>query len=161
MTLKIKKRLDKLSTFKLIITSYMFLMLFIFIPFKIIEIYFNLELKGSNVNMKILEKIVFIVFFTPLLETLIFQIAIIFLSLKIFPKLPSVAIIISALFFSLSHFYSFYYIVFTFFIGLFFAILFFISKRKKINPFLVIYSVHLLYNLSLFLFYDFLNLSLF
>ena len=146
----------KISLIKLIIFSYILLAILIIIPFHITTHYFNLNIGGSDFqDDSLIKKIFLIVIFGPALETLIFQVGIISIIKKILPKLPFIAIIISALFFGLSHFYSTIYIYYTFMVGLFLGTLYFIASKRGFNPFLVVFSVHALNNLILFITFEY------
>lgn len=89
----------------------------------------------------------------PLIETLIFQLGIIeivlyFKKTKIFEYL---AILISSLFFGLTHNYNIYYLIFGTIIGFLFAIIYLVAKKRKdMNPFIVVCLGHAIINLIAF-----------
>jgi hypothetical protein len=117
-----------------------------------------LDLNIGDVNFEndsLIKKMFLLVIFGPILETLLFQVGIISLLKRILPKLPVVSVIISALLFGLSHFYSDVYIYYTFIVGLFLATLYFIASKKEVNPFVVVFSVHAINNLLLFIVFEF------
>jgi hypothetical protein len=91
-----------------------------------------------------------IVIFVPILETLIFQVGIIQLVLYFFEN-KKVALITSATLFALSHPYGIFYILYTFIIGLYFVYIYFLSLRKNTSPFLTIFIVHALFNLTCYI----------
>lgn len=94
----------------------------------------------------------------PIIETLLFQLIPIELLLLGFlnytkKQYPLLVIIISALLFGLSHYYSIGYIVLTFFIGLYLAALYFVFRRRSNSighAYLMTAFFHLLYNLTSF-----------
>ena len=67
----------------------------------------------------------------PIVETYIFQVLIINLFTNYWIKNKNIAILISALLFGFSHLYSWYYIFWTFFVGLVFAWAYVIYKEKQ------------------------------
>jgi len=147
----------RLNSFSFVLLSYFIFFLIVVIPFEIIKSYFDIHLGNipSLKDMNTLTIFFAVVFIAPLIETLIFQIGVIKLVYYILPKYPIIPIIVSATLFGLTHFYSIYYVIYTVMIGLFLGTLYFISKRKKISPFWVIFSVHALYNLTVFVIKEF------
>jgi len=149
---KIQHIINNLTMFKLIVYSFLFLEVFIVLPYLIIINYFKIETGGADLSGKSIITIYFIgVIFVPLLETLIFQTVIINLVKKAFPKLPIISIIISSVLFGLSHFYSIAYILYTILMGIIFAYSYILSQKKEYNPFLVVFSIHALHNLTTFI----------
>lgn len=95
----------------------------------------------------ILEEIVAVVFFGPLIETYLVQYLIITTILKYSKQNTLLALFISALVFGLSHYYSVPYIIKTFFAGLTFGTLF-LSQRPNFNKaFIYVLITHASYNL--------------
>ncbi len=94
-------------------------------------------------------KFISVVFIAPIVETFIFQYIII---KSLLGKVDSLWIVlISSSFFGLSHFYDLFYIVNTFFIGLVFATAFINWKGTKLSPFFIVFIVHSLHNLLIFI----------
>lgn len=91
----------------------------------------------------------------PILETLIFQFSIIkFIQLVIRPKLINfwISVFASALCFGLVHNFSLYYQIITFFVGLLYAFIFYISQyRKDLPALLIITIIHASWNFSVFI----------
>lgn len=144
----ILKRLSalKFSLYVLLFTALSFFVLVL--PWGIFGI-FNINtnndstpsLKQSGIIKIILSGIVL----APILETLIFQkLFFDFLKTKIRVRF---IILISALCFGLSHFYDLSYVINTFFIGIILAIAYAFWSSKKISPFWVVVTIHLLHNL--------------
>jgi len=96
-----------------------------------------------------------LVVFAPIIETFIYQFSIIKLFKLVFKDdllILIIAVPISALFFSLSHPYSVYYVVITFLSGLLFGLAFFIGMyRKDLPAFLIVVMVHSSWNLFAFI----------
>ncbi|CAL2085098.1 conserved membrane hypothetical protein [Tenacibaculum dicentrarchi] len=97
-----------------------------------------------------LEIIFEVIILAPLIETFFIQFTIIELLLKFFSRKKQIhlySIIISASFFGILHQYNIAYIIATFVLGLWFgSIYIFYKKSKKINSFLALFLVHLVYN---------------
>lgn len=92
--------------------------------------------KSLEINFLEGKGLMYIFFLTviiaPVLETLIYQFAIIEIVFKIKIKQATlVAILISSFLFSLSHIYSIYYMLATFSLGVVFATTYIIAKKKK------------------------------
>ncbi|OYZ52051.1 MAG: hypothetical protein B7Y11_12755 [Sphingobacteriia bacterium 24-36-13] len=96
------------------------------------------------------EEFLLVVFFAPLLETLIFQYSIISYILEKRPNAYLFSCIFSATLFGLSHFYSPEYILKTFFSGLLFGSLYLVVQNKNKNSFLIVAVAHSIYNLIIF-----------
>ncbi|MEO5891649.1 MAG: CPBP family intramembrane glutamic endopeptidase [Ferruginibacter sp.] len=95
----------------------------------------------------VVEEILVAIFLAPLIETLIFQVAIIETIKK---KLsPLLSCTVSALFFGLLHYYNFYYVLFAFLVGLMFAYLYYIGGSILRGSLLVL-GTHALYNSIVF-----------
>lgn len=93
-------------------------------------------------------KLIFLFLLAPLLETYIFQYGIIKWLLS--TKLKKVFIVlISALFFGLSHYYDVLYVLNTFFVGIVLALCFMLGADKKISPFWITAIVHATHNLCI------------
>lgn len=94
-----------------------------------------------------LEEFLLVIIVAPIFETLIFQSFIIKKMIQYFPNNKSIAIMASALFFGLSHYYSIPYIIKATIAGILYGLLYFILLHKKKNPVIYIISVHAIYNL--------------
>ena len=93
-------------------------------------------------------KVIELMILAPLIETIIFQ-YLIFEILKHRVK-KGYIILISAVLFGLSHFYSWEYVLNTFIIGLVLAFAYGSWKNIKIHPLIVVFFVHMFYDLILF-----------
>ena len=94
-----------------------------------------------------IEEFFLVVLFAPIFETLIFQSFIIKKSLQYFNNDKVVAVIISALLFGLTHYYSFPYIIKATIAGALYGLLYFIIKKQNKEPYIYIALVHATYNL--------------
>ena len=92
----------------------------------------------------------------PLLETVIFQIAIFHLLrlIKWFRKRECYIVLISGLLFGLQHFFSLSHIIVTMFLGFFFMYVYLVRRRK--GGYWMVVLLHALYNGLLLLFDNFL-----
>ncbi len=97
-----------------------------------------------------LKAFVVVVIAGPLLETLIFQYAIITSMLNTV-KSTALAVPVSALAFCLTHYYSPQYVVATFLSGILFAILFLVFEKKNRRGFLYVLLIHASYNFFVFI----------
>lgn len=98
----------------------------------------------------------------PLLETIIFQFAIIEIVCKVI-KRPGrniyVAVFFSAALFALSHNFSVGYVIYTFLAGIILALTYYFGRYRKEGGIILTFVVHGLYNLYIEI-YNFLFLSL-
>lgn len=90
------------------------------------------------------------VFFAPLIETLIFQYALISYILSKWSNAFLLSCIVTAILFGLSHIYSPEYILKTFLSGLLFGTLYLVAFKKKTNAFIVVAVAHSIYNFIVF-----------
>ena len=95
----------------------------------------------------ITEEVFLLVVFGPVLETLIFQSFIIKKSLQYFNNDKLIAILISAIAFGISHYYSIPYVIKATLAGTLYSLLYFIIKSRNTAPFIFILLVHSTYNL--------------
>lgn len=93
------------------------------------------------------EEFLIAVILAPLLETLVFQYAIISFILKKMPKALLFSCFISAVFFGLSHSYSIEYVLKTFFSGLLFGSLYITVLTKKAHAIIIVSIAHSIFNL--------------
>jgi|GEM_PF-2509472 len=82
----------------------------------------------------------------PFVETLLFQHMLIKFILKKRPTALLLSCLVSAILFSLTHYYSWQYILKTFISGLLFASLFLIISHKRQNALLIVFIAHAVYN---------------
>lgn len=96
----------------------------------------------------------------PLIETLIFQYVVIETGLKIIDKQKNfILILVSALVFGISHFYSFLYVSLAFILGIYFGCIYVLSKEKEgINAFILVTIVHANINFCAFIIEDVMKL---
>ena len=98
-------------------------------------------------NMDTKDQFFIAVLVAPIIETLIFQYALIE---SIRQKIkPSYACLLSAFAFALVHFYSVYYFLFALIGGLTFAYMYYLEK-SVIKSILVVLTAHILYNLLIY-----------
>ncbi|RYY29999.1 MAG: CPBP family intramembrane metalloprotease [Chitinophagaceae bacterium] len=90
-----------------------------------------------------------VVIAAPFIETLIFQYAILTSMLNTV-RSTAIAIFVSALAFSLTHFYSAQYLVATFCSGVLFAVLYLVFQHKNNRGFLYVLLIHSIYNFFVF-----------
>ena len=95
------------------------------------------------------KQLLLVVVAAPLLETLIFQYAIITSMLNTV-RSTALAVFVSALAFCLTHFYSPQYVVATFCSGILFAILYLVFQQKNNRGFLYVFLIHSIYNFFVF-----------
>lgn len=109
-------------------------------------------------NYTLTEIFILSVIIGPIIESFLFQYLIIEI-LYIFKIIKvEIILIISALAFSLSHYYNFIYILITFISGLIYASYYIYLKiEKKKFPFLYILALHSLYNFTVFILNDILG----
>lgn len=125
--------------------------LIVLIPFCIfcfVKIFFPLieHTEGPFKNTSSISyKFIVAIILAPIMETFVFQ-YLVFVSLKNKIK-PIFIIIISALLFGLSHYYDFFYILNTIYIGLILALAYYNWNGKRINKFWMVVSIHSLHNL--------------
>lgn len=140
------KILSKISLIRLIFLT-VFFEIFVGVLFTILVS--SKKMIGPEFDTKI-EEFFLVVFFAPLLETLIFQYSIISYILDKRPNAYLFSCIFSATLFGLSHFYSPEYILKTFFSGLLFGTLYLVVQNKNKNAFFVVAVTHSVYNLIIF-----------
>jgi membrane protease YdiL (CAAX protease family) len=92
------------------------------------------------------EKFFVAVLVGPFIETLLFQDMLIKFILKKRANARLLSCLVSAILFALLHYYSWQYILKTFFSGLFFGSLYLIITHKRQNPLLVVFIAHAIYN---------------
>jgi hypothetical protein len=109
-------------------------------------------------KMSLTEIFILSVIIGPLMETFLFQYLIIEI-LSFFRRIKvNTIVIISSLAFSLIHYYNFIYISVTFLSGVIYASYYLYLKTEKQKfPFLYIFSLHSLYNFSVFILDDILG----
>ncbi|MEN5133438.1 CPBP family intramembrane glutamic endopeptidase [Elizabethkingia anophelis] len=110
---------------------------------------FEKDFNGPKFN-NLTQELFIAIIFAPLIETFVFQ-SVIYYLVKLFDSFlkkyfVSVYLIISSLLFALSHSYSIYYEIATFFIGLIFAYSFLYFKKESNYPILCVAIIHSLYN---------------
>ena len=125
----------------------------------LITIYDSRILETFEKDTPLAEIFILSVIFGPLIETFIFQYLIIELFYYFKKHTPNIIIITSALIFSLVHNYNFIYIFVAFIAGLIYASYYlYLKATKKKYPFIYIWMLHTLYNLTVFILDDILNL---
>lgn len=106
-------------------------------------------LSNHSINtMTATNQFLFAIILSPILETLVFQYALIE---SIRQKIkPLYACFLSATAFALVHCYSIYYFLFALISGVIFAYLYYLEK-SVVKSFLLVLSVHFLYNLLIYI----------
>jgi len=109
------------------------------------------DMSGLFVTESIVLDLLIAVIVAPLIETLLFQSLIIEIVCKII-KRPRrnifVAVMISSLAFALNHTYSLSYFIFTFFVGVIFALAYYLGRYRKESAIILVFLIHSIYNLS-------------
>jgi len=107
-------------------------------------------------NKSIPVKFILTVIVTPIIETLIYQYAIIEIVFRILKSnKTTIAILLSSVIFGLSHFYNITYITATFILGLLFSCVYVIArKRNDVNPYWLLTVIHGSINLMAFIVND-------
>ena len=86
----------------------------------------------------------------PLIETLLFQSLIIEIICRIIKRPRTnvlIAVLVSSLAFALSHTYSIIYVVFNFFVGIIYALAYYLGRYRKESAIILVFSLHSLDNL--------------
>lgn len=147
-----KLYLEKVHSYLISLSKAQLIMLFV--VFNIINslsfsalAYFNTGsglINHSMDRMSLVNQFLMVVFIAPVIETLIFQYALIE---SIRQRIqPLYACFLSAFAFALVHFYSIYYFLFALISGLIFAYLYLLDK-SVIKATLLVLTAHILYNL--------------
>jgi hypothetical protein len=154
---KIRVKLQRLNriSFVLVITSILFILAFTFrIAFRsILEkniVWFETPFQGECLPVIVL----FAVVFGPLLETYINQVLpyLLLSKIKYLNARKYLIIIISALFFGILHFYSLFYIIYAFFLGLALMYGYMIRIEVDKRTFYLIAISHSIFNLGVLIF---------
>ncbi|BFM41779.1 hypothetical protein CFS9_04200 [Flavobacterium sp. CFS9] len=149
MILKIKETIKNLHQWQLalIVIILNFLNSYIFY---VIAKLFNSDLgRGFNENYTINEKLVLFVIVGPLLETVLFQYAVIEIC-KSGKMALKYCCLLSALVFASTHLYNVFYFLFAFVAGMLLAILY-VKGRSVKNAFLLTLIAHTIYNGIIFI----------
>lgn len=132
----------------------LFLSYLIYIPFLPLFFIINPNIGGPSniINLSISNQLLFLVIIGPLFETFLFQHLVIIFFNKIINN-HIIITIISAILFGLSHYYSIFYMFYSFILGILLAYSYIIYfKYKKQSPFITVFIIHLLRNLIAFIF---------
>lgn len=120
----------------------------IYIP--LIPFFQNYDIGGTQflINASFIGKLINGSLIIPFIETFIFQyLAIgIIRSIKKIKDNNCLIIIISAIAFSLSHYYNVLYIFYSFIMGIFLAYTYILYEKKNYHPFLMVMAIHALRN---------------
>lgn len=87
----------------------------------------------------------------PLVETLLFQSLIIEIICKIIKRPRKniyIAVITSALAFAFNHTYSISYVIVTFFVGIIYALAYYLGRYRKESPIILVFLLHSMDNLT-------------
>lgn len=104
-------------------------------------------------DLDLIEQIFWGVIFGPIVETIIFHFLLLELLLHMFKKTKHKeywVILISAIPFSLIHYYSIQYKIYSFFAGIIFSSAYITARKKNMLPVAVVFMIHALYNLIAF-----------
>lgn len=149
MIIKIRKTIQNFEQWQLMIIVILLNFLSSFI-FSFLADFFSTSLgKGFNHNYSTTEKLVLFVIIAPILETLIFQYAVIEICKRVKIALKYCCFI-SALAFAFCHLYNIFYFIYTFVAGLMFAYLYTRGANQK-QAILYPFIVHIIYNGAVFI----------
>ncbi|MDZ4994558.1 CPBP family intramembrane metalloprotease [Clostridium perfringens] len=122
----------------------------VFIPFLFLFSNYDFNVGGpqSIINSSFWGKLFIGSLLAPIFETFVFQYMVIesLDNIKIKRHKNFFILIISSIFFSLTHTYSFIYIFYSFVIGMFLAYTYILYKKKNFHPFLIVTIIHSLRN---------------
>lgn len=140
---------------KIILTTSFKLLFLLYIPFTLLSNWLDFKLGNDDTILKLKSHGIYYFWFMifvlgPLIETIIFQILIIKL-IGFYSTNKNVAVVFSALLFSLSHIYSLPYFIYAFLAGLLFANLYFIAKNNNLSTFKIIFYTHALSNMAIYI----------
>lgn len=99
-----------------------------------------------------IEEVIVVLLIAPLLETGLYQYAIVNLSLAatkaVFKReIVVIALIISAVFFSYSHFPDYFYMIYMFFTGISYSLIYFLLQQRSQRAFIYTMMLHTITNL--------------
>ena len=117
------------------------------------------DMAGSFATESIVLDLLIAVIVVPLLETLLFQSLIIEIICKIIKRPRKniyIAVIVSSLAFALNHTYSLSYVIFAFFVGIIYALAYYLGRYRKEGGIILVFILHAMDNLAASLY----NLSL-
>lgn len=109
------------------------------------------DMTGSFTADGVVLDVLIAVIVIPLVETLLFQsliIEIVCWIIKRPRKNIFIAVLISSLAFALNHTYSISYVIITFFIGIIFALAYYLGRYRKEGGIILVFFIHSIYNLS-------------
>jgi len=115
-------------------------------------------------DLNIIDQLFLTVIIGPIFETVIFHFILIELLLYLFRRnqfCNYFVIIISALLFSASHYYSFDYLIIAFTGGVILSTAYIVAKFRNMLPFAIVFLIHVTYNLISLLYYGLKNGMLF
>ncbi len=100
-------------------------------------------------EMDMSAQFIWTVVYGPIIETVIFHLILIELFLYIFKSTKYgylFSVMITAILFSMSHYYSLHYIVITFFLGIILGTAYIVAKTRDMLACLVVFLIHAIYN---------------
>ncbi|WP_368077846.1 lysostaphin resistance A-like protein [Maribellus luteus] len=110
------------------------------------------------ISESLLHDVLLTVFLAPIVETLLFQLLVIEAIRKIIKrprKNICLALLLSSTVFALSHTYSLGYFFITYLGGIVLALAYYLGRYRRENAFFVVFVIHSLYNLSVFIYNHF------
>ena len=135
---------------------YIVIWLFVFILVNMLSLLFP-ESSLDNHTVSIMPQFIkpyIVIFYGPLLETLIFQ-ALIISGICFFVVRPRknfyFSVIASSLVFALVHLYSIYYFIFGLLIGFVLAVAYYFARYRKENAIIPIFLIHSIWNFIVFI----------
>ncbi|MEB3347812.1 CPBP family glutamic-type intramembrane protease [Aquimarina gracilis] len=148
---------------RFILVLYVFLFVFFILPIEGIEYLFQIDSTQNNSIVHEIESFWVLLLVTiilgPVIETLVFQVflirAFIILGEISFGDKTNrntiliVSIFLAAAIFGVLHFYSVFYTVSAFILGLYFGWIYYLCIQRKAHPFFAIFVIHALYNLTI------------
>lgn len=106
-------------------------------------------------DLSLSEQFVLAVIIGPIIETLIFHFVLIELLLYLLKKTiyrNYFVIVISAFLFSMVHYYSFSYLILSFFVGIIFSSAYIVAVKRGMLPFAIVFLIHSFSNFLSFLY---------
>jgi len=108
------------------------------------------DMTGSFSTESIVLDLLIAVIVVPLLETLLFQSLIVEIICKIIKRPRKnlyIAVIVSSLAFALNHTYSLSYVIFAFFVGVIYALAYYLGRYRKEGAIILVFILHAMDNL--------------
>ena len=142
--MKLNTMIKKIKQWQLAIIVILLNFLNSFVFSRVASLFYITLNKGFNDHYSVKEKIILFVIAGPIIETFLFQYAVIEIS-----RSKKIALkyccLLSAFVFALSHLYNFFYFLYAFVAGLMFAYLYSVGKNSN-NAIVLTLITHIIYN---------------